>query len=257
MDVQEEVPACHLNPEDRIPDSIFYREMIQGMYNSSVKGLYHEDSTRPISKDCFGDWIDVEINKLDDIKNKFMDDFWSVGLTDAQFASDTIVNAWYKNMDICEFERIEDDKKNWCVAHAETCKGFGGLIDNIWESSPALFSRAADLYDLMNTDDVCYSDSEIISEVERATEDVCSIVSTVFGWDLKWDQTRQVTHIKRKDFHKKMAATGIAWGEDFALPDLSDIWYAISQIELPSVGILIQYINMIIDESTYYINQLF
>lgn len=253
MDVQDEVPKCHLNPEDRLPDSVFYREVIQGMVNSSVKGLYHEDSERPISEDCFGDWIDVEINKVVAVKDKFMDDFWSVNIGDAQMAATTIINAHYKNFDLCQFERIEDDKKNWCIDNAETCKGFGGIIDNMWEQSPAIISRAADLYDLMNTDDVCYSDSEIISEIERATEDVVSIVSTVFGWDLKWDQTRQVTHIKRKDFHKKMAATGVAWGADFALPDMDDLWWAVSHLELPNMFVMMQYIN----EAIAQIEQLF
>lgn len=187
--------------------------------------------------------MDGEVEKLVGVKDKFMDDFWSVQLGDAKLVADTLINAHYKNFDACEFERIGDDRKHWCLDNADKCKGFSTIIDNLWENGPALFSKAADLYDLMNTNDVCYSDSEVITEVERATEDVVSMISTIFGFDLKWDQTRQVTHIKRKDFRKQMAAKHIAWGEYFTLPDVDDIWNAFINMELPPIAQMIQFVE--------------
>ena len=48
-------------------------------------------------------------------------------------------------------------------------------------------AKGLDIYDLFVTDDMCYTDSELISEAERASEDLLSMVSTVKGFDLKWD----------------------------------------------------------------------
>lgn len=109
--------------------------------------------------------------------------------------------------------RIQDDKENWCLANADKCIGLSGMVDNIWNEAPSLFSKATDLYDIIATDDVCFTDSEIINEVERITEDLTSIISTMWGFDLKWDQTRQVSHIKRRDFNKQIKSMNIGFAE--------------------------------------------
>jgi len=224
-------------------DTVFYREIVQGMVNSSVKGLYHEDSERPISEDCFGDWMDVELGKLGQYKDKLFDDFWTITMSDATDVANIFINGHYKNFEACQFERIQDDKKNWCLNNADKCVGLSGIFDNLYDNGPALFSRILDIYDLLTIDDICYSDSELISEVERGTEDVISIISSVWGFDLKWDPSRQVTHIKRKDFREQIYAKNIGWGDDLSLPDWDDIWGIIEGIELPSIGTLIQYIE--------------
>jgi len=86
-----------------MPDTIFYRELIQGTYNSVIKGVYHEDSERPISEECFGDWIDTELGLLKPIGKKLRDDFWSIGLKDAQFTANTLIDIHFKNFDACKF----------------------------------------------------------------------------------------------------------------------------------------------------------
>lgn len=123
-------------------------------------------------------------------------------MSDATDVSNTLIGMHYKNMESCNFERIEDDKENWCLANADKCIGLSSMVDNIWNEGPSLFSKVTDLYDIVATEDACFSDSELVSEVERITEDITSIISTIWGFDLKWDQTRQVSHIKRRDFRK-------------------------------------------------------
>jgi len=194
-------------------DFVFYRELIKGMINSSVKGLYHETALEPISQDCFGNWIDDEVNTVVDEVKKIKDDIWSFTFKDASNVSNTLIHMHYQNMAACDFKRIEDDKKTWCLDNAEMCVGLSGMLGNLYDNAPALFSKATDLYDLISTDDICYSDSELISEVERATEDITSMISTAWGFDLKWDKSRQVKHIKRRDFNKEIKAKGIDFGE--------------------------------------------
>ena len=35
---------CNLKEGDRLPDTIFYRELTQGVFNSAIKGMYHENT---------------------------------------------------------------------------------------------------------------------------------------------------------------------------------------------------------------------
>jgi hypothetical protein len=127
---------------------------------------------------------------MQDTVKKIMDDWWSFTLTDATEVSDKLISMHYKNMEACQIERIQDDKQNWCLANPEQCVGLQGMVENVWNNSPAIISKAMDLYDIVATDDVCFSDQELLEEVERATNDVSSILSSAWGFDLKWDQTR-------------------------------------------------------------------
>jgi len=247
---EEPKPVCNLKEGDRMDDFVFFREAVQGIINSGVKGLYHETTeARPIPEECFGDWIDRDLVQVNQWVSKVYDDWWSFTLKDAQKVSNKLIDMHYKNMDACHFERIADDKKTWCLANPEKCVGLEGLFSNLWDNSASLFSKASDLYDLIDTDDSCYSDSEIISEIERATEDVASILSTAWGFDLKWDQTRQVAHIKRRDFKKQLKSFNIEFGQFLEVPTVDDLWGYASHMELPSLFELYTYVQ----EALHYI----
>lgn len=153
-----EVPQCNLQDGDRMDDTIFYREMVKGIVNSYVKGKYHEDSDRPVSEECFGDWIDSDLDTLVGYKDKLFDDFWSIGYEDATKVSHILTNGWYKNLEACDFERITDDTKHWCLDNTEKCVGLSSIFDNLYDNGPAIASKVMDLYDLFTTDDVCFSD---------------------------------------------------------------------------------------------------
>jgi hypothetical protein len=99
-------PACNLKDGDRMDDFTFYRSMLRGLVNSGVKGLYHETKIEPISKDCFGDWIDDEFDGIADYALKIYDDWWSFNFADATKVSNTLIGIHYKNMEACNFERI-------------------------------------------------------------------------------------------------------------------------------------------------------
>lgn len=245
----ENVQECKLKDGDRLPDTVFYRELMQGVFNSSVKGWYHEDTERPISEDCFGDWMDAEISKIHNIVKKGHDDFWSVTLSDATNVATTAINMHYKNMDACKFEKIGDDAKHWCVENPETCLGLNGMWDRVIENSAPLFSKGMDLYDLVMTDDICYSDSELITEAERAIQDVTSMLSLIRGYDIKWDQTRQ-THIKKRDFRKeihelKKSLDINIWDELLNIPSLDQMLDMLKDIQLPKLGDLMEILHQI------------
>jgi hypothetical protein len=117
------------------------------------------------------------------------------------------------------------------------------MFDNVWNDSASIISKATDLYDLFATDDVCFSDAEILSEVDRFTEDTTSILSTAWGFDLKWDQTRQVSHIKNRGFMKELGSHQIEFGEYLEIPNLDQLWSVVSHMDLPSLNQIYMYVQ--------------
>ena len=80
--------------------------------------------------------MDGEINKVHKVGMKLRDDFWSLGIQDAKDVADTLINGHYKLTDACEFEKIGDDIKHWCLDNPETCIGLQGLWDRILTNGP-------------------------------------------------------------------------------------------------------------------------
>ena len=242
------VAACNLKPEDRMNEFTFYRTLVGATYNSAIKGMYHEDSARPISEECFGDSLETEMAKVVPILHKLKDDFWSVDLHDAQTVTNTIIDAGYKNAWACQFEKVSDDMKHWCLDNAGECVGFQGIVNRTVENSAIIFSKVLDVYDLMNTDDTCFSDIEIIGESQRWTEDFLSVLSSVRGFDLKWDQKRELTHIKRHSFKKQIKAAAKTlpnidiWGQ-LSLPSADKLWDFINHFQFGSIDQIVQYIE--------------
>lgn len=74
--------------------------MMYGITNAGVKGLYHDSKANPISKDCFGAWMDADIAKLGAFAQK-LDDPWSIKADDAKAAFGTLVDMHYKNFGAC------------------------------------------------------------------------------------------------------------------------------------------------------------
>ena len=100
---ETEVPAkCVIKASDRMEDFVFFRNVMKGMINSGVKGMYHETTiAQPISEDCFGDWIDTEMDEAVETVSKIADDIWSFKFEDATNVSNKLINMHYKNMDAC------------------------------------------------------------------------------------------------------------------------------------------------------------
>ena len=54
-----------------------------------------------------------------------------------------------------------------------------------------IFSKGFALFDIINSDDSCYSDQDIVREFERVAGDVASIMREVYGFDGHLDLTKE------------------------------------------------------------------
>jgi len=53
------------------------------------------------------------------IKKQMHEDFWSVDLKEVKGAVDGVIDNVFHNAEVCEFERIGDDMKHWCIDNPE------------------------------------------------------------------------------------------------------------------------------------------
>ena len=180
-----------------------FREIARAVYGGFTKGFYQEN--RDIIKDeCFGEWMDDTYETLHKLHKKARDDIWTISLDEVKNAGSDVVDALYKTADVCEFERVGDDAKNWCLENPGQCIYLEGLEDRLFEN---MFEIAGEVFDIMKlsmVDDLCYSDMEQMGEIYRFTADIGELAASLSGFDYKWDKTIERKHIKRSSFHKQI-----------------------------------------------------
>lgn len=133
------------------------------------------------------------------------DDVWSVNLNQVKGAVDGVIDTVFKNAEECEFERIGDDMKHWCLENPKQCMFKAGEEYRIYDNAVELFSSFFDLFKLFFVvDDKCYTDMEQMAEIHRLLVDIGQISANVYGFDYKWDKSITRTHIKKRTFYHEM-----------------------------------------------------
>lgn len=196
-------PHCPKSDAPKLNHVQANRLFLKNVYGGFIKGWYSEND-HVVSDECFGHWIEPTFTNLHDLHKKAHEDFWSVSIDEVKGAGSMLIDTFYKNAEVCHFERVQDDFKGWCVANPGECI-FGEnmeerLFDNVFDILGSLF----DLYKLSNVDDTCYSDLEQMSEINRLFNDMGELAASVSGFDYKWDQSIERTHIKKKAFHAQI-----------------------------------------------------
>jgi hypothetical protein len=134
------------------------------------------------------------------MKKKVHQDFWSVSVSEVKGAVDGVVDTVFKTAEVCQIERIQDDYKHWCLENPKKCLFEADVEGRIYNGLVDLFAATWDLLKLVNHDDSCYSDLEQMEELYRISTDMGNIAAVVTGFDYKWDQSIQRTHIKKVNF---------------------------------------------------------
>jgi hypothetical protein len=187
---------CKFTPEQQLTDLQVIRMSAQSTVQSFVKGFYRTNED-VISDECFGDWIEPKVHEIFGVAKKLRYDTWSVSIKEAETAVLDVVDSHWKNREVCQFEKIGDDMKHWCLENEEICifkKDIEGrILDNIIPIAGNLVS----IYKLLVIDDTCYTDSEIVAEWGKIVENMGEIASEIGGFDYKWNQKVERTHIRK------------------------------------------------------------
>jgi len=176
------------------------RLFLKNIYSGFIKGWYAENE-HVVSEDCFGNWIEPSFDTVYGLHKKVHDDFWSVGIDEVKDAGNLVIDTFYKNLEVCHFQRVQDDFKGWCLENPGECIFQENMEERIFDNIFDILGEAFDLYKLSNVDDTCYSDLEQMAELNRWANDMGELTSSISGFDYKWDQSVERKHIKKRAFH--------------------------------------------------------
>jgi hypothetical protein len=179
------------------------RLFLKNSYQGFVTGIYSEND-KVVPDECFGAWMEAPIHKVKDLHHKMHEDFWSVNINDVKDVGSELIDVFYKNTEVCHFERVQDDAKTWCIENPGQCIFMENMEERIFDNMFEIMGKMWDISKLMNTDDTCYTDIEQMAELYRFANDMGEIVASLSGFDYKWDQSVERKHIKKRAFHSQI-----------------------------------------------------
>lgn len=175
------------------------RELMRNIYIGYTKGVYQENKN-VVDDSCFGEWIEPSWTAVNGLAKKIQDDFWSVSFSEVRDVADQALDTFYKNAEACNFQRLGDDGKNWCMENPGQCFFMAGLENRLYDDPFGMAADMLDMYKLFKIDDSCYTDEEIMAEVYRLSVDMGELSAQAHGFDYKWDQSVERKHIKKSTF---------------------------------------------------------
>jgi hypothetical protein len=77
-----------------------------------------------------------------------------------------------------------------------------GFYTRLYDNGYEIFASFYDLAGiLMFEKDDCYTDAQSIDEAARIIEDIYSLASYIYGFDLDYDINRKQQHIRKSDYY--------------------------------------------------------
>jgi len=181
-------------------DSVFFRKAGYAVHNSWVKGTTNDPRTHPIDEKCFGDWMDPMWAHNWDVVNRLgHGDIWGVHHEDLKQLTSNIWDMIFDNVKYCDVYRLIYDRYSWCLDNIETCKFQKGMVKNVYDNVFPLAGDAMNLWNIVMTDDGCYSDEKLIGEIADATKIVGKMVATLFDYHGKYEHN---SHFEKLSFHE-------------------------------------------------------
>lgn len=203
MGLLEKAPNCPKTNAPKLNHVQANRLFLKNVYSGFIKGWYSENE-HVITDECFGHWMEPTFDTVWGLKKKAHEDFWSVGIDEVKDAGNSLVDTFYKNAEVCHFQRVQDDFKGWCIENPGQCIFGENMEERIFDNLFDILDQLFDIYKLSNVDDSCYSDLELMAEINRYFNDMGELMASLSGFDYKWDQSVERKHIKKKAFHAQI-----------------------------------------------------
>ena len=197
------VDKCAIADETRMEDREFMRQVAQGTWKSIVKGAYHSQ-TDLISNDCMGEWMIPTMDKIFNTTMKAQENPMSITIDEAYDVATSTVDLFFKNRDACQFQKVYDDYKNWCLNNLDVCVGSDdGFLERVYNHGPDLFAAFYDLAGVMFFQyDECNTDAEFVQEHGKIVSDISSVGSVLLGFEADYRVKNQ--HISTASFQEQI-----------------------------------------------------
>jgi len=153
--------TCEVKPYP-MRTGLWMRKLMRETHVTGVEALYGQQDI--VDDECFGEWMVSAWDPIDLVKEKMKDDFHSVSYDEWQNAGQSMLDMMWKNSDACHFEKIGDDIKHWCLGDESTCFKMAGVWERVIENIFPLMWNAWEFLSLLKTNDICYTDDQLIEE---------------------------------------------------------------------------------------------
>ena len=198
-------PECNIAAEDKMTNLELGLHLQNGVYRSLVKGLYRATSD-PISEECWGSWLEDDITKMVDLWKPVKEfDIYSLNVTEAKDIAHLWIDAHWKDREVCQYEKVGDDLKHWCLDDMDRCFGQDGkMMERAQEKGLEIIQALYDLVMLVVKHDRCATDEERVEEAKKVSEDVARIIAYLVGFEETWDPAEK-EHITKREFWLDLA----------------------------------------------------
>lgn len=180
------------DPSGDMEELTFTRKIFYTVWNSLVRGWYHERKRNLISQECFGEWMEKSLENFDTIFGKLDEGkFFSISKAEVKKAADDSIDFFYKNAEVCGFYRVVSDQMNWCTNNVGTCIYQDDIVNRLTQNATPIMTKGLDLFELIaSEEDNCLNDTETLDMVDRIMTDIVSLCSSFFGFNDKWNQSK-------------------------------------------------------------------
>lgn len=175
----------HLVRQDQIDDLMFMDKMFYDGYNGFVRGLYREHTTKVVSEECFGPWIQANLTHLNGVMELMMYNLTLPAYEDASQAAQEVVNLMYSNYNYCEVQHILDDVYAFCP-DGYSCLSNEALIANLKKNGMNLGMKVYELFQLLLTSEMI-TDEEILEMMDKIGETYGYIFSYLFDFNVRFN----------------------------------------------------------------------
>ena len=152
-----------------------------------------------------GDWMVPTTEKVFKTVMKAHSDPMSISIDEAYDTASSVVDLVFKNRDACQFTKVYDDYKVWCLNNMDMCAGADdGYITRMYDHGYDLFGAFYDLAGIyLFESSPCATDVEFIGINNRLIEDMTSISSVIVGFESNYNVT--VEHVTTKNFKEQIS----------------------------------------------------
>jgi hypothetical protein len=143
--------------------------------------------------------MDTEYLRLVSEAKGAMHDPMAVSVSEySEWAAD-VATLIFKNKDTCEFAKVTDDWKNWCLEDPYRCFFNRGIEGRIADNAVSLLSSAKEVITLMLPEE-CLTIDQRLDEIATVAEDYGKMGAYASGFDYEFSSLSAQPHMACKDF---------------------------------------------------------
>ena len=151
-----------------------------------------------------GEWMIPTMDKIFNTTMKAQENPMSITIDEAYDVATSTVDLFFKNRDTCQFQKVYDDYKNWCLNNLDMCVGSDdGFLERIYNHGPDIFAAFYDLAGIMFFQyDHCNTDAEFVQEHGKMVADISSVGTVLLGFEA--DYRVKSEHISTISFQEQI-----------------------------------------------------